>query len=75
MPEIICTKVYQFPELSDATKDKARINALYLAINEVSHLFDKPIGREHLPVVGNALFGLDKAHAEITRARRRRGFA
>ena len=24
MPEIICTTVYQFPELSDAAKDKAR---------------------------------------------------
>ena len=24
MPEIICTTVYQFPELSDAAKEKAR---------------------------------------------------
>ena len=24
MPEVICTTVYQFPELSDAAKDKAR---------------------------------------------------
>lgn len=24
MPEVICTTVYQFPELSDAAKEKAR---------------------------------------------------
>jgi hypothetical protein len=24
MPEVICTTVYQFPELSDVAKDKAR---------------------------------------------------
>ena len=24
MPEILCTTVYQFPELSDAAKEKAR---------------------------------------------------
>jgi len=24
MPDVICTTVYQFPELSDAAKDKAR---------------------------------------------------
>ena len=39
-----------------------RVNALGLTLDEVKHLFDQPPRRKHLPVVGNAPFGLDQIH-------------
>jgi hypothetical protein len=41
---------------------KARVNALGLALHEVEHGLDHPRGGENLPVVGDALFGLYEAH-------------
>jgi len=41
---------------------KARVNALGLALDEVEHRLDHPRGGEHLSVVGNTFFGLDQAH-------------
>jgi len=42
---------------------KTRVNALAFAFDEVEHLLDQPLRREHLSVVGNALFGLDQTHS------------
>jgi hypothetical protein len=38
---------------------KARVNALGLALYEVKHGLNHPRGGENLPVVGDALFGFD----------------
>lgn len=42
--------------------EEARVDPLGLAFHEVEHRFDQMRGGEHLPVVGNAGLGLDKAH-------------
>jgi hypothetical protein len=41
---------------------KAGVNALSLALDEVEHCFDHPRRSEHLPMVGNPLLGFDQAH-------------
>ncbi len=38
------------------------VNALGLAFHQIKHVFDQPLRREHLSVVGNAPFGLDQTH-------------
>ncbi len=41
---------------------KTRVNALGLALHQVKHVFDQPLRRKYLPVVCNALLGLDQIH-------------
>ena len=41
---------------------EAGVNALGLALDEVEHRLDHPRRGEDLPVVGDALFGLDQVH-------------
>ena len=43
----------------------AGVNALGLALHQVEHRLDHPRGGEDLPVVGDSLFGLYKAHEQI----------
>ena len=41
---------------------KAGVNALGFALDQIEHGLDHPLGRENLTVVGNTLFGFDEVH-------------
>ena len=55
MPETICTTVYQFPELSEAAKERARIWYREAAVNDPGCLAtwaenrDRFLGRTPVP--------------------------
>jgi len=44
---------------------EAGVNPLALSFDEIEHRLDHPRGGEHLPVVSNALLGLDQVHGPV----------